>query len=225
MLRLAQATAALAPNAITVPINHNDHIRDRHRATNSALRYAERQVRRAKETLAQAAGGWPVTYKNNAVKDHPDNIRHAFAVFGITAHRNEFTNEDEIEGGSLETRDIHDVADILSSQFKRSLKFSASPAAIRREITALAHENRFHPVIDCLSALEWDGVRRICRSASRYAGIQIANRLLDASNIMIVCANHRPQMHYGGGEVEITDLRFEFEIDGTKVSIPRPRLG
>lgn len=149
-----------------------DHIRDRHKDDQSALRYAQRQVARAKERLAQDKGRWPITNKElQPTKYHPDNIRHAFVALGITAHRNEFTHEDEVEGGALEGRDVTDIADILSSQFARKLQFTASSAAIKREITALAHENRFHPVIEYLESLKWDGVRRIDNWLFTYLGV------------------------------------------------------
>jgi predicted HNH restriction endonuclease len=44
---------------------------------------------------------------------------------------------------------------------------------------------------------------------------------LSASNIMIVCANHHRQIHYGGIKVNITDNSFELDIDDRSVSLPR----
>jgi predicted HNH restriction endonuclease len=44
---------------------------------------------------------------------------------------------------------------------------------------------------------------------------------LTASNIMVVCANHHRQMHYGGVDVEVRETVFEFTIDGTPVQIER----
>lgn len=72
--------------------------------------------------------------KHLPVRNHPDNIRYAFAAQGITAHRNEFSHEDEVEGAALEGRDVTDIADILSSQFERRLQFKATAAAIKRKI-------------------------------------------------------------------------------------------
>ena len=44
---------------------------------------------------------------------------------------------------------------------------------------------------------------------------------LAASNIMVVCANHHRQMHYGGVDVEVRETVFEFTIDDTPVQIER----
>jgi hypothetical protein len=44
---------------------------------------------------------------------------------------------------------------------------------------------------------------------------------LAASNIMILCANHHRQMHYGNVALERTASTFELIIDGTPISIAR----
>src|SRR5262249_54097239 len=44
---------------------------------------------------------------------------------------------------------------------------------------------------------------------------------LAASNIMVVCANHHRQMHYGGIDVVIGEKSFDFLIDGQAIAIPR----
>lgn len=44
---------------------------------------------------------------------------------------------------------------------------------------------------------------------------------LSASNIMLLCANHHRQIHYGGIEVRITPTDFEFDIESVSLSIPR----
>ncbi|MCK1732965.1 EVE domain-containing protein [Bradyrhizobium sp. 138] len=48
---------------------------------------------------------------------------------------------------------------------------------------------------------------------------------LAASNIMIVCANHHRQMHYGGIDVQIGDAAFEFVIEERWIKIPRFSAG
>jgi len=150
-----------------------DHIRDRSGDHNSALAYAQRQVRRAQNLLDAKRTSWPdVNEKLLPVSQNPNNIRYALARLGIAIHRNEFTGEDEVEGGGFENRDVNDIADILASEFVRTLQFNASAAAIKREITALAHENRYHPVRDYLGGLRWDGVRRLDTWLFTYCGAE-----------------------------------------------------
>jgi predicted HNH restriction endonuclease len=44
---------------------------------------------------------------------------------------------------------------------------------------------------------------------------------LAASNVMVVCANHHRQMHYGGVEVWVRETTFEFTLDNVPVKIQR----
>jgi hypothetical protein len=44
---------------------------------------------------------------------------------------------------------------------------------------------------------------------------------LAASNIMVVCANHHRQMHYGGIDVQLGETTFEFTLDSTPLKIGR----
>jgi predicted HNH restriction endonuclease len=44
---------------------------------------------------------------------------------------------------------------------------------------------------------------------------------LAASNIMVLCANHHRQMHYGGIHVKVSETVFEFAIDDIPVKIKR----
>jgi hypothetical protein len=44
---------------------------------------------------------------------------------------------------------------------------------------------------------------------------------LAASNVMILCANHHRQMHYGGIEAQIGPTTFDFTIGGTPIKVPR----
>jgi len=44
---------------------------------------------------------------------------------------------------------------------------------------------------------------------------------LAASNVMILCANHHRQMHYGGIKVDIGPTTFDFVIDKISMTIPK----
>ncbi|SMX25035.1 VapE domain-containing protein [Boseongicola aestuarii] len=150
-----------------------DHIRDRAGDIIEQQSYAERQVKRALGVVSAKGSEWPTPTDNGQPKSNdPNNIRHALSKLGVAVRRNEFTAEDEFEGFRLEDRDINDIADILSSKFVRHLHFSASSAAIKRELLATAHEYRYHPVRECLDGLVWDGVKRLDTWLSDYAGVE-----------------------------------------------------
>lgn len=128
------------------------------------LAYATRQIERAMQYVAANNLGWPKVDDNQKpVKNWPDNIRHGFLLQGVSARHNQFSHEDEIDGPNFENRDIKEIADILCSRFQREYDFWAGTEAICRELTALAHENQYHPIKDYLTELSWDGVQRLDR--------------------------------------------------------------
>lgn len=134
------------------------------------VRYGQRQIVRALMMIDVKREDWPVLNdKFQPAKDHPSNIRYALARLGIEVHRNLFTFMNDVEGFGLDTRDLNDVADILSSRFLRELDFRATSAAIRSEIIAIAHEQTYHPIVDYLDGLVWDGNPRLDNMLRDYA--------------------------------------------------------
>lgn len=145
-----------------------DHIRDR----KGGISYARRQVQRALALISAGGGDWPRRDGDgNAIKHDSHNIRHGFARLGITVRRNEFAQTDEIEGFGLGQRDINDISDILASEFAKSMRFIASPAAIKRELVNMAHHDRYHPVREYLDGLAWDGLPRLDMWLTDYCGV------------------------------------------------------
>lgn len=139
----------------------------------NSLLYAQRQVARGMAYIEARRGDWPHTNLDGSpLKDHPDNIRYALIRFGIDARRNLFINADEITGQGLDDRDLNDICEILSSQFLRDLHFKASSSAVKRELIAVAHDQAFHPVIDYLDGLAWDGRPRIDTWLRDYCGAE-----------------------------------------------------
>ncbi|MCZ4291348.1 virulence-associated E family protein [Hoeflea alexandrii] len=135
------------------------------------VRYGQRQVVRALMMIDAKREDWPVLNdKFQPAKDHPSNIRYALARLGIEVHRNLFTFMNDVEGFRLDTRDLNDVADILSSRFLRDLDFRATSAAIKSEIIAIGHEQTYHPIVDYLDGLVWDGNPRLDNMLRDYAG-------------------------------------------------------
>lgn len=135
------------------------------------VRYGQRQVVRALMMIDVKREDWPVLNdKFQPAKDHPSNIRYALARLGIEVHRNLFTFMNDVEGFGLDTRDLNDVADILSSRLLRELDFRATSAAIKSEIIAIAHEQTYHPIVDYLDGLVWDGNPRLDNMLRDYAG-------------------------------------------------------
>ncbi|MGY6570566.1 MAG: VapE domain-containing protein [Salinarimonas sp.] len=136
------------------------------------LRYARRQVARAMETIDLRGRGWPkLDQYARPVANAPENVRFALAMLDVDARRNMFTHADEVTGLGLEGRDISDICDILCSIFDRKLDFRANVTVIRRELITVAYERAYHPVIDYLDGLIWDGVPRLDTWLSDYCEV------------------------------------------------------
>jgi predicted P-loop ATPase len=137
------------------------------------LKYARRQIERAFACIETKRGGWPAVDDNGRPKTNvPENIRFALTVLDIEARRNLFIQADEIAGFDLDGRDIGEIGEILCSTFARKLEFGASVATIKRELIAIAHEQSYHPVLDYLEGVAWDGTPRIDNWLRDYCGAQ-----------------------------------------------------
>lgn len=152
------------------------------------VRAARRQVARAMAFVAEKDKGWPHAGDDGRpVRNHPNNIRYALLVLGVDARFNKFTQSGEVTGQDLDDHDLNDVCKILSSLLLRKMDFSASTAAVERELIAVAHDQAYHPVLDYLDGLEWDGTPRIdtwlkayCGAADTELNKEFASKLLIA---------------------------------------------
>lgn len=167
------ANGVSAGHALSILLNPEYAIGAHVREKPNALRYGQRQVARALMMIEAKRESWPIVNdKFQPLKDHPANIRYALARLGIEVRRNLFSFMNDIEGLGLEGRDLNDVADILSSRFQLDFEFRASVAAIKSEIVAIAHEQTYHPVLDYLDGLVWDGKPRLDTMLHDYAGAE-----------------------------------------------------
>lgn len=141
-------------------------------AQDGPVKYGIRQIARAMAFLDARTGVWPVTEKGKPVSDLPQNVRYALSLLCVDSRRNAFTQSDEVTGFGLEGRDLNDIGDILASAFSRELHFSAAPASIKRELISLAHEATYHPVIEYLDDLHWDGQTRLDSWLATYCGAE-----------------------------------------------------
>lgn len=137
----------------------------------SPIAYAHRQVVRAMAAIEVRKGGWPISDRDGKpIRNDPQNVRYALALKGVDAQRNLFTQTDDFRGYGLDGRDLNDICEILSSAFARELEFKATPAVIKRELLAIAHEQKYHPVDDYLDGLVWDGKARLDKWLTDYCG-------------------------------------------------------
>lgn len=74
---------------------------------------------------------------------------------------------------------------------------------IKRAIDIVGNNNHYHPIVDKLESLEWDGKERIRRLFPRYLGIPESDYTYEATRLMMMGAVHR--VFYPG-------IKFEYMI-------------
>ena len=156
------------------------------------LVYGQRQVARGMLVIEARRKGWPIlNEKGQPVPNMPENIRYAISQLDVDAQRNMFTFVDEVTGYGLDGRDLNDIGEILCSAFSHELQFGASPSGIKRELMALAHEQNYHPVIDYLDGLTWDGKPRIDSWLADYCGAEDTELNREFSSKLLIAGVRR----------------------------------
>ncbi|WP_370750112.1 VapE domain-containing protein [Eubacterium sp.] len=74
---------------------------------------------------------------------------------------------------------------------------------IKRAIDIVGNNNHYHPIVDKLESLEWDGKERLRRLFPRYLGIPESDYTYEATRLMMMGAVHR--VFYPG-------IKFEYMI-------------
>lgn len=135
-----------------------------------ALRYAARQVERARELVADdydTADGTPGGRRLPTWK----NVRKAMTRLGVRARYNEFSGLNHIDG-------LEGFGTVLDDAAIRALRglvaererVKPSKEEFSEAVLEAARRDAFHPVRDYLDALRWDGAPRLDRLFIEYAG-------------------------------------------------------
>ena len=141
----------------------SEHIYDQ----NNPQDYAERQVRKAKKSIAFSVNdhGKPFPSQNN--------IRIALLKLGVTLRYDEFSDQNLIEGLGDFGPVLDDAAmNRLRLTIEQRFKFLPGKEMFYDVVADAARLNKFHPVRDYLDSLTWDGVPRIDNWLTIYAGVK-----------------------------------------------------
>jgi predicted P-loop ATPase len=114
---------------------------------------------------------WPDLHKGMPRHKSQLNIRVFLEMISCALSYDEFARRYFITRSGL-TVELDDIE-------VRRLRFEADAAGLgppeeyfRSALLAFAHEDSFHPVLDYLDGLRWDGVERLNAFLTRYAGVQ-----------------------------------------------------
>jgi putative DNA primase/helicase len=102
----------------------------------------------------------------NGPKRNFRNLKTAISALGVELTYDEFSMVGKINGEPAQDHVVNkmlfDIDEKWGIQFQKDYFYNA--------VDTLARENKFHPVKDYLSSLEWDGVSRLETALSKFCG-------------------------------------------------------
>jgi len=155
-------------------------------------RYVARQIERARKDVAKAGEPFQTDEKSGARLANQHNVRLALARMGVTVRFDTFADRPALDGLPGFGPHLGDAAMarlwlrvIEEYQIKvpREFFWTVVEDAARREA--------FHPVVDYLSGLQWDGVARLDHWMSTYLGADDSEYTRHVGAIMLTAAVRR----------------------------------
>lgn len=142
-----------------------------------AIRQIEEHVKRTlkamlKASKAKKAGGFQLDASGDILTNQ-FNILTAFEKLGVDLKYDAFKGCPIIEGLPGKGPLLDDPAlKALYFEVDGTFNFRANKPYFEDFVIHRCHENSFHPVLDYLDGITWDGVARLDTWLSRYAGIE-----------------------------------------------------
>jgi hypothetical protein len=161
------------------------HVREQAKPDTYAQRQAEQARRKVGYDFAR-------NEKNKIIADQP-NVRLALAKLGVTLSYDTFARRMLIEGPdgkptrALEDADSDEIHLMLDEMWQFRVAREYFDEIIRNE----ARHNAFHPVVDYINTLKWDGERRLDTWLSDYAGAVNTDYSRAVGAIILIAAVRR----------------------------------
>jgi predicted P-loop ATPase len=163
----------------------SEHVYDQ----NNPIKYAERQVARARETVGEDF----LRDEKDKIIVNQENIRKALLLLEVKLTHNEFSRKDIIEGPrgmpkrTLEDNDLVQ----LRLMIEEECYFRVSKEYFGDVILNECKANKFHPVREYLDNLKYDGKKRIDTWLIDYAGVEDSPYIRAISAIVLIAAVRR----------------------------------
>jgi predicted P-loop ATPase len=150
------------------------------------LSYVDRQISKAKRELDFNRD------EHGKVLRSDRNIRIALLKLGLTFRRDEFADRKLIEGLKDFPPDFSDDALLwIWFMIKRQFRLDVSKDLLWDVISNITLINKFHPVVDYLAALHWDGISRLDGWLTTYGGVEKSDYTVAVGKLMLVAAVRR----------------------------------
>jgi hypothetical protein len=130
--------------------------------------------------------------KGKIYADSQDNIRTALDKLNISVSFNQFAQKIFIQNGKPAPELLEDRVVIpLWMNIERTFKFKPSMQYFESVIKDTAWRNPYHPVLNYLNDLKWDGIPRLDRWLSKYGGVPENDYTRAVGAIVLIAAVRR----------------------------------
>lgn len=157
-------------------------------------KYALRQIENAQKAVAaeNPSAGFECDAKGKPIKDSQRNIRTALVLLGVKVRFDKFNDRLLIEGlegfGPLLNDDaMTRLWLVIDEQYR----FRPGKDFFWSVVEDEARQNSYHPVLDYLASLSWDGTPRVDSWLSQYGGAEDTPYTRAVSALMLVAAMRR----------------------------------
>lgn len=138
-------------------------------------------------TKMKVTGVWPDVDKSNEPKPTMRNTVMALEMMGVTFSQDIFRGREYCNGEVLSNSHCIDLRDKIIGVYS----FDPGKDNVYDAAMTLAHRNQYHPVLNYLDSLEWDGVKRIDGWMSEYLGAEETDFNYAISAITLIAAVRR----------------------------------
>ena len=149
--------------------------------------YARRQIKKAIKQVESTGGAWQLTGDGSIWANSQRNIRKALGLLGHRLSYDQFALAILIDGEPIE--DPEAIAAWLAIDEK--FKFRPSREFFDAVLIDEAHKHAFHPVLDYLDGLKWDGIKRIDKWLTTYGKVEENEYVKAVGRIVMMAAVRR----------------------------------
>lgn len=151
-------------------------------------------LKQADKALMAISGDWPDVSRNGKPRPSYRNAVTSLRRLGVQLSYDLFRHRRMVAGVMVEDHAgaVDDnVCTVLRDEIISRFDFDPGLENVMQAVNSLCLENRFHPIIDMLGGLRWDGVPRLASWLSVYLGARDNELNREIGTIMLVAAVRR----------------------------------